>query len=135
VDIELEFISSDVLKSKALEEKIKYILDHVKEDKIIVIEESMSLSEESALIEATMREINRKFPGIEVSTLRERTDEGFREKVIRMLGGSTGGLTVIGPSKLIKSVKKQPTQIYVLAGDKEDKTGLKSSRKTSRSGD
>jgi len=78
----------------------------------------MSAREESALIEATMKKIGKKFPGIEVSTLRERTAEGFREKLIRILGGSTGGLTVIGPSKLIKSVKKQPQQISLLAGEK-----------------
>ncbi|MFH1402941.1 MAG: DUF2073 domain-containing protein [Candidatus Altiarchaeota archaeon] len=116
MDIELEFVSADILRAMTIYEKINYILEHVKEDKIIVIEESMSPNEETALIEATMKEISKKFPGIEVSTLRERGAEGMRERLIRILGGSTGGLTVIGPSKLIKNVSKRPDQISMLAG-------------------
>jgi len=120
-DIEIEFISSDVLKSRFLDERLKYILERVKEDKILVIEESMSPQEEAALIEETMKQVNKKFQGIEVSTLREKTEEGLREKIIRALGGSTGGITIIGPSKLVKRIKKEPQQITMLAGETEKK--------------
>jgi len=119
MDIEIEFVSSDVLKDKGVEEKIKYILDRVKKDKIIVVEESLTPLEETQLIEETMRAVNKKFSGIEVSTLRDKKSLGVRDMLIRLLGGSTGGLTVIGPSKLIKKIKKEPTQISLLAGEKE----------------
>lgn len=122
--IQIEFVSADVLEGMGREEKMEYILEHVKEDKILVIEEGMSPIEESALIEATMRQVNRKFPGIEVSTLREKDDEGIREKLIRALGGRTGGLTVIGPSKLVKQIKKDPRHISMLATE-EEKAGKK----------
>lgn len=119
MDVEIEFISSDALKGKSTNEKIKYILDCVKQDKIIVVEESLTSFEETKLIEETMKLINKKFPGIEVSTLRDKKTEGVRDFLIRALGGSTGGLTVIGPSKLIKKIKKEPTQINLLAGEKD----------------
>ena len=120
-DIEIEFISSDVLKNQLLSDKLKYILERVKDDKILVIEESMSPREEAALIEETMKQMNKKFQGIEVSTLREKSEEGFREMIIRALGGSTGGITIIGPSKLVKKIKKEPQQITMLAGEADKK--------------
>jgi hypothetical protein len=114
--IELEFISSEILDPMGREEKMDYILERIKKNKILITEGSLSPGEEARLIEETMKRINNKFPGIEVSTLKEKTTRGFREKVIKMLGGKTGGLTVIGPSKLIKKIKKEPQQILVLAG-------------------
>lgn len=113
--IELEFISSDILDEKKGDEKMRFILDKIKRDKILVIEESLSSTEEAKLIEVTMETISDKFPGIEVSTLREKKESGIRERIIKMLGGRTGGLTVIGPSRLIKRIKKEPQMISVLA--------------------
>ncbi|VVB51488.1 Uncharacterised protein [uncultured archaeon] len=124
MSVELEFLSSDVLSNMTEEEKMGYILEHVKKNKILVVEESLTHVEESRLIEATMKEVSKKFPGIEVSTLRERGAFGIRERLIKMLGGTTGGLTVIGPSKLIRDIKKEPQKISMLAlseSDEEDK--------------
>jgi hypothetical protein len=116
MEIEIEFISSEILEEKRGDEKIEFILDKIKKKKILVIEESLSPLEETMLIEKTMTIIDKKFPGIEVSTLKEKTDGGIRDKLIRFLGGRTGGLTVVGPSKLIKKVKKEPQKILLFAG-------------------
>ena len=121
MDIALEFISSDVLSGKTPEEKMDFLLEKIKGNKIIVVEESLSSQEEALLIEATMKQISKKFPGVEISTLRERSADGFKEKLIKMLGGRTGGLTVIGPSTLVKEMKREPQRISVLAGEKSKK--------------
>jgi hypothetical protein len=115
MNIELEFISSDILEEFKGEEKMQFILDKIKDNKILVMEESLSSTDEAKLIEATMRNISEKFSGIEVSTLREKQETGIRERIIKLLGGKTGGLTVIGPSKLIKQIKKEPKRISVFA--------------------
>lgn len=119
INIELEFISSGILDEKKGDDKMKYILDKVRENKILVLEESLSSTEEAKLIEATMKSISEKFSGIEVSTLREKTESGIKERLIKLLGGKTGGLTVIGPSKLIKQIKKEPQRISILAERKQ----------------
>lgn len=121
MEIEIEFISSEVLEGEESSDKIRYILDRIKENKILVMEESLTPLEETRLIEATMRQVDGQFPGIEVSTLREKTENGIKGKLIRILGGRTGGLTVIGPSRLIKKIKKEPQRISVLASRKEKK--------------
>ena len=120
MEIEIEFISADVLNGMGTNEKMKYILEHVKDEKILVIEEGMSPIEETALIQATMTQVTKKFPGIEVSTLREKSEDGIRHMLIRMLGGRTGGLTVIGPSRIVKQMKKDPRRITMLAGESEE---------------
>lgn len=118
MDIEIEFISSVELGDKESKKRIRYILDRVKKNKIIVIEESLSTLEEAQLIEETMKQVSDKFPGIEISTLGEKNIEGLRHRLIKLLGGTSGGLTVIGPAKLVKKIKKEPTRIMVLAGKK-----------------
>jgi uncharacterized protein len=129
MDIEIQFISADVMDGMGREEKVEYVLNQVKEDRIIVLEEGMSPLEESALIGATMERVTRKFPGIEVSTLKERRDDGIRERIIRLLGGTTGGLTVIGPSKIIKEIKKDPKHITMFASGGEKKKKKKKARR------
>lgn len=114
-NIELEFISSQILDKQKGDDRMKFILDRIKENKILVVEGSLSSTEEAKLIEATMKDVSDKFPGIEVSTLRDKAESGFREKIIKLLGGKRGGLTVIGPSKLIKQIKKEPQRISIFA--------------------
>ena len=85
------------------------------------MEESLTPYEDSKLIEHTMEEVSDKFPGIEVSTLWGDEETGgrnsIRERLIKLLGGSTGGLTVIGPSKFVKEIKKDPQRISLLASE------------------
>ncbi len=119
MDLELEFISSDMLGEKISDDRVKYILQRVKKNKILVVEETLSAREEAQLIEATMNQINDQFTGIEISTLKDKTEGGLKQRLIKLLGGSTGGLTVIGPSKLIKRIKQEPQQITMLAGEKK----------------
>ncbi|OYT27715.1 MAG: hypothetical protein B6U97_00955 [Candidatus Altiarchaeales archaeon ex4484_96] len=125
MEIEIEFISSKVLESKSKGRKINYILNRIKKDKILVFERSLSSFDESKLIEETMKQIDEKFSGIEISTLKESNIDGVREKLIRILGGNPGGLTVIGPSKLVKKIKKEPERISLFAEFKDSRTRKK----------
>ncbi|MBD3261563.1 MAG: DUF2073 domain-containing protein [Candidatus Altiarchaeales archaeon] len=114
--VELDFISEDIFKSMTLEDKIDYIIENVKKDKIIIVDGSMNPKDQSRLITETMNKIDKDFPGIEISTLqRETNQKWWREKAIQMLGGSSGGLTVIGPSKLVKKIKRQRQKITMMA--------------------
>ncbi|ODS36218.1 hypothetical protein BEH94_05175 [Candidatus Altiarchaeales archaeon WOR_SM1_SCG] len=126
MDIELEFISSDALKEKiGTENKVNYILDRVRGNKILILEESLSYEERKKLMEADMAQIDDEFTGIEFDTLGgdeivKTWTEKLKKNLIKILGGKTGGLTVIGPSKLIREIKKHPQKISLLAGIKEE---------------
>ncbi len=113
--VQIDFISFSSLKDKTSEEKIKFILNHVKQDKILVLDTTLDLDEEKQLISQTMANVTKNFPGIEVSTLGRESDD-LRTRLIKLLGGKTTGLTVIGPTNLVKQLKKDPDKLKLLAG-------------------
>ena len=124
MDIELEFISSEILKGKMSSEKVNYILEKVREDKILVVEESLSFEERKKLMEVDMAQIDDEFTGIEFDTLGgdelgKTWTQKLKSNLIKILGGKTGGITVVGPSRLIREIKKHPQKISLLAGSKE----------------
>lgn len=114
MELKIEFISAERLAEKEGKAKIDFILGNVREDKILVLESPLSMQEEKSLITATMKKISPEFPGIEISTLGNGSND-LRSQLIKLLGGKTGGLTVVGPSKLVKQIKRDPTSISLLA--------------------
>lgn len=115
--IELQFISADVLKDKTPPQKIQYILEEIKKskDRILVIEGSLSNVEERELITKTMALVSKKFPGIEIASLGEQSAD-FKTQIIKLLGGKPAGLTVVGPSTLVKQIKRDPNKLSLLTG-------------------
>lgn len=111
--VQIEFLSSKTLKQMSSERKISMVLDSVKSNMILVLEEPLSLDEERLLIRETMKIISKRFPGIEISSL-SPAEEDLRSSIIKLLGGKTSGLTVVGPAHLVKEMKKDPNKLRVL---------------------
>ncbi len=121
----LQFIQYTEIANLSSEERIKKLLEIVKDEKIILLEGKLKDEEEAELIKKTMEEINEKFTGIELGVLNpQREDLSFYRKIrkalIRFLLGSQGGFTIIGPANIIKEIKKDPDKIQLLT--KEIKT-------------
>lgn len=91
----------DVLDSK---DKLAFIIDEVKQGKILVLEQGLTPIEQTLLIEKTMKEIDQDtFIGIEM--------EGYAEEKISFLQRVFGlikkpRMTVIGPADLLRMVHK-----------------------------
>ncbi len=103
-----------MLKEKP--DKLGFLLDNLKKQKILVFEGSLSKAEEKDLIERTMEVIDqRNFTGIEVASFGEESN--FIQKFIQMLGGRKSGFTVIGPANIVKEIKRDPSKLNVLAGE------------------
>lgn len=118
MEIQIEFVSSEVLAPLGGGERIDFILNSIKNDRILVLDERLSSADQKELIAETMRHISKRFPGIEISTLGVPSKDDFRSALIRLLGGRVGGLTIIGPSRLIKQIKRDPHKIRLLARGK-----------------
>lgn len=106
--VEIEFLSSKAAGQKKT--KLNSILTAVKLGKIIVLEEPLTRQEEAELISQTMNSIDSKFQGIEIATLGEQ-DKTIMDSIVQLLGGKTSGLTVVGPAKLVKQIKKHPDKL------------------------
>jgi hypothetical protein len=128
--LKIDFVSSVKLNGKPQKKKINYILGRVKDGSILVMDGVMSPEEEMDLIKETMRRVDNGFPGIEVCSLKKQL-KGFnqlfellsirREKFWNWLTKKQSqtnlktGMTLIGPAKLIKKIKKNPDSFSVMA--------------------
>ena len=117
--VQIDLISGERLASQTSMEKIRMILDGVREGNIVILEEGLSPDEESKLIEVTMTEISPdEFNGIEIETYprSETADASFLD---RLMGReSTKKLTVIGPANQIETLHKDETLIQTLVSRK-----------------
>ena len=115
--VELEVISAKALAGKTSGEKLSLILNAVKKNrnKILVLEEPLSRGEEKELITKTMPLVSKDFPGIEIASIGEGSPDVWTQ-FIKFLGGKTTGLTVVGPSNLVRQVKRDPNSLSLIAG-------------------
>jgi len=113
--VQIDLISGERMAGLASMEKIRLILDGVREGNIVILESGLTPDEESRLIEVTMSEINPDgFTGIEIESYpRSQTaDASFLD---RLMGKqSTSKLTVIGPANQIETLHKDRNLISAL---------------------
>lgn len=132
--LKIDFVSSNVLNNKNERTRINYILGIVKDGTILVTDGVMDPDEELNLVRETMRRVDSGFPGIEVCSLK-RESTGYQKVVERVFESKYGinsivskikgkndskmnlkyGMTLIGPSKFIKDIKKNPDSFSVFA--------------------
>jgi hypothetical protein len=120
----IQFISWGEIARLNPEDKLKRLIDIVKEEKIILMQGKLSSGEKSELISKTMSEINKKFKGIEIEELDlDAHNKAFLEKVksaiADLLLGGRQGFTIIGPASIIKEIKKDPDKIQLLTDEKK----------------
>ena len=113
--VQIDMISGERMANLASMEKIRLILDGVRDGNIVILEDGLTPDEESRLIEVTMTEISPdEFTGIEIETYpkSETADASFLD---RLMGKeSTKKLTVIGPANQIETLHKDETLISAL---------------------
>jgi hypothetical protein len=117
--VQIDLISGQRMSGLTSMEKIRMILDGVREGNIVILEEGLSPDEESRLIEVTMTEISPdEFNGIEIETY-PRSEAGEASILDRLMGRqSTQKLTVIGPADQIETLHKDETLIKTLVSRK-----------------
>lgn len=106
-DINLDLISTSKTQGMGEMEKIQYILDKVKEGKIVIVEEGLTPSEESTLVEQTMIGINEEFTGIEIESYKEKPNTSS-SVLSKLLSSFTTKTTpkLIGPADKVESIYK-----------------------------
>jgi len=117
--VQIDLISGERMAGLASMEKIRMILDGVRDGNIVILEEGLSPDEESRLIEVTMTEISPdEFDGIEIESY-PRSETAEASFLDRLMGKqSTKKLTVIGPANQIETLHKDETLIQTLVSRK-----------------
>ena len=109
-EVQMDLISGEKLEKMTSMEKIRLILDKVKNGKIVVLESGLTSEEEVRLIEMTMSEIRvDEFSGIEIESYPSKKEGSFLDKIFgRALKGR---MTVIGPANQLRTIEKDKYQI------------------------
>lgn len=114
--VQISLVSKTKLDEMSLQEKVRYILDGVKKNHILVLEEGLDPHEEAKLIESTMLEIDPdSFTGIEMESQREGPRAGVIGKIFRRSTyGGRATMTVIGPADKLRTVYKDGAVIEAM---------------------
>jgi hypothetical protein len=107
--ITFNLISRQKFERLSSAEKLNYIVQEVKEGRILVLEHGLTATEQARLIEQTMKEINHDtFIGIEISGY-ENEKTGFFQRVLGITKHPR--MTVIGPAHLLRLIHKDNDMI------------------------
>ena len=117
--VTIEFLSKAKLQDKTFDEKVETVIERVKQNAVLVLEEGWSHEEERRLIQSAMDEIDEDFPGIEFLGLADRDSrfnnakKMFYEKVLNERYRE--GITIVGNSRVMEKVKKERDAVSFLA--------------------
>ncbi len=113
-DLGIEFVSTKILSEMKDNEATEYLLKVIRRGDMIVLDEKLPPAQEKELFKRTMEIIDDDFTGIEISSIGD-SETSWKNSIIKLLGGKTTGLTVIGSAKIIKNIKNQKDKINLLA--------------------
>lgn len=108
---ELSYLDSD--------KKIQKLLRIVKQNKVVLMEGTLSSEEEADLIEATMELVDSRFKGVEISAFNplDKITKTPQDQIVKLFNklvwGRRRGLTIIGPASIVKDIKRDPNRIQL----------------------
>lgn len=124
-NVAISLVSKKKLSGMSPKEKVSFILQEVKQDKILVLEQGLDAQEEASLIERTMVEIDPDdFIGIEMESYKDEVAP--RDTWGRFLSkrqAARASMTVVGPADRLKTIRKDGStiQAMILSGDRAPK--------------
>lgn len=114
--IRMDLLSVDSLKHLEAGQKVDHILDKVRQNHLVILDGRLPPNEELMLVQQTMGNVADDFSGIEVCTI-ERDINKYQEmlqkllqSIIKKQPATASGLTFVGPSKIVKQIKRVKTQ-------------------------
>lgn len=114
----VQILSHTLLNELDQGKKLEKIFSFVKNGEIVMLEGRLTADEETTLISKALKNVSGKFSGIEIAFLEGQIEKSFLQKIkagiLKVLAGNRLGLTVIGPSKIIKEIKMNPEKLEIL---------------------
>ncbi len=117
--VTIEFLSRDKLSGGNFEEKLETVLEKVKDNAVLVLEEGWTPEEKRMLIQNSMEEIDDDFPGVEFlgldssSTRINKVKSLFYDKILNE--EYRDGLTIVGNSRVMEKIKEERDSVSFLA--------------------
>ncbi|MDP4012157.1 MAG: DUF2073 domain-containing protein [Candidatus Nanoarchaeia archaeon] len=114
--ITLQFLPYGEIESLSSAQRITKLLELIQQDKVVLLQGRLKPDEEAKLIQETMELISDNFKGMELCTIypEEKNLQFFkkmRRGMTKFLLGNREGITIIGPSSVVKDIKRDPNKI------------------------
>jgi len=119
-ELAIQYIPHTEVGSLSSEDRIAKLLEYVKENKIVLLEGQLKKNEETKLIMETMKQISKRFKGIELATIHPQIEDmsivaRVRNTIGKVILGKKDGLTVIGPATIVEQIKQDPKSLQVFS--------------------
>ena len=111
MDVQINMISADRLKTLTSREKIAMILEDVRRGQVVILENGLDPFEEARLIESTMAQIGEVFYGIEIQSYPHETRKSWLDRLVKK---DSKRMTVIGPADRMKTIRREKDVISAL---------------------
>jgi hypothetical protein len=136
--LKIQYIPYKRILNLDARQRTDMILGLVRDDRLLIIEGRLKSTDEATLIRETMNNIDDEFSGIEIGVMHDNESldrwTRIRSSIARFLVGDRTGLTIIGPAKIIESLKQDPEmiEIYFQKSYLERHAGIKDKHKSGR---
>ncbi len=117
--VTIEFLSKEKLNAEEFEQKLEIVLEKVKEDAVLVLEEAWTPEEKRELIKKSMEEIDDDFPGVKFMGLNSSTSRlqkaksAIYRKVLKE--EHRAGITIVGNSRVMDKIKEERDSVSFMA--------------------
>jgi hypothetical protein len=112
----IEFVPYSEIENLNSDKRIDKLLDIVKQNKIVLMQGRLQPEEETLLISETMAQIKKSFKGVEICTIYPEEKNlqffnKFKKEMVKFLIGHRDGVTIIGPSNIVKEIRRNPNKV------------------------
>ena len=120
----MQYVPFEEVSNLDSERKIQKLIKIVKQDKLVLMEGTLTSQEEADLIEETMETIDSKFKGIEITSFNplEKSNKQIHDRLkqlfIQFIFGRRRGLTIIGPANIVREIRKDPNRIQLFLSNR-----------------
>lgn len=121
--LSIQVIPFSEMNDLTISQRVKKVLSLVLSNKIVILHGRLRPEEEARLIEDTMAMVDhvQGFTGIELAVIEpnlksENVFIKMKHGIAKRLVGDNSSLTVIGPARVIKEIKRDPKKIELLLG-------------------
>lgn len=111
-EIKMKFIPYEKFK-----DSFETVFSELKKGTIVVVDAKITAEEEARIIEETMKRVDLKFKGIEISTLElnpgkeNKLASIIKDKLYKLVSGKERGITLIGSANIIKKIESHPEEL------------------------
>ena len=122
--VTIEFLSREKLNDREFDDKLEFVLEKVKDDAVLVLEESWPPNKKRELIKNSMEEVDDDFPGVEFMGLDSgvsRIEKARNFIYDRFLDEDyRRGITIVGNSRVMEKIKEERDSVSFLAKMEEE---------------